>query len=255
MSVFNPLDSVSNKVYDKFTNIMKLTEYKGNFNGIRVTEENAVVLRGDCTISEGYNMASQVSSHPVYRAEDVTDSVRPADFVISLTSLSSDASMSYFDTLQSLSNSPLGGFTRNVINAFQDDDKDMFESRSQRVFAQLRKWWQEGTPLELDTVYDVNGFKDTSGKTSAFIITSCNIPRNKDIGSRAIKFTLQLKQIKFAEMEEVAMPLYSYSKGTTPSDITPSSNKTKEQDDTVKEGKDLLDQYNDNGGNLPNIFN
>lgn len=220
--VFNPLDSVSNNIYEKFVNIIKFTEFYGEFGDKVVNENNAVVFRGDVTEAENYSMSSQITSHPVYKKTDITDNARPSDFIVTVTGISSDASMSYFDTLNSAINSNIGSIVRGFAN--QPDAEEIYLSKSQAVFAQLKKWWETGTPLSIDCAYDVNGLTDQYNNLAAFIIQNLNIPRTAALGSRAIKFSMSLKQIRFAKVEQSQVGLYSYGKGTQPSD--PNTNGT-----------------------------
>ena len=205
----NPLESFSNQVYDFFglSNKFRISEYKGYFNNKNVTEKNAVILTGDVTIAENYVMSSNTSSYPVYKEADITDHSRPADFIVSMTCVSSDASMSYFDTIDS--------FTESTVGNFLFPEGEDTKSKPQEIFAQLNKWWKTGQPLAINCVYDVDGFKDDDGTEAAFLIQNISIPRTSEIGSKAIKWNISLKKVKFAKALKTDVSLYSYTKGVT----------------------------------------
>lgn len=206
----NPLESFSNQVYDFFglSNKFRISEYKGYFNNKNITEKNSVILTGDVTIAENYAMSSNTSSYPVYKEADITDHSRPADFIVSLTCVSSDASMSYFDTVDSFTESTVGRllFNNNTTGS---------KSKAQEIFAQLNKWWRTGQPLAINCVYDVDGFKEDDGTEAAFLIQNISVPRTSEIGSKAIKWNISLKKVKFAKALKTDVSLYSYTKGIT----------------------------------------
>ena len=205
----NPLESFSNQVYDFFglSKKFRLSEYKGYFNNKNITEKNAVILAGDVTIAENYAMSANTSSYPVYKEADITDHSRPGDFLISMTCVSSDASMSYFDTVDSFTESTVGGLLLG--------ESDNRKSKPQEIFAQLNKWWRTGQPLAVDCVYDVDGFKEDDGTEAAFLIQNISIPRTSEIGSKAIKWNIMLKKVKFAKALKTDTALYSYTKGVS----------------------------------------
>ena len=238
---FNPLDSASNQIYEKFSNIIKLTEFYGFQGGRFVNEANAVSLRGDVTVSENYSFSANVTSHPVHKDSDVTDNARPEDFLINITAISSDASMSYLDTPQSIANSSVGAFVRT---AFTDEQAlDNYLSKSQAVFKQLKEWWEKGIPLQIDCVYDIGGLRDANYNTAAFIIQNISIPRTSEIGSRAIKWNMSLKQVRFAQYEKEEISLYSFSKGTKPStEVDPKKIPNSKQDKPERAGLRLRDR-------------
>jgi len=253
------LDSVSNRVYENFSNILKMTEYSGTFGGKEVTEDNAVVVRGDVTMQENYNFSSTVSSYPVQSGIDISDHVRPNNHYINATCVVSDASLSYFDTFSSLSNSTVGQFLRDGINAigpyFEDED-DPFEfylSRAQEVFKQLHDWWERGQPLRLDTAFDVDGVKNSpngfDGSTdTAFVIESLNIPRTPEIGSNALKFVVTFKKIRFAYLGTTNRDFYIYDFDKGEQNANNTSNAIKEAEDpkAVDAATSLRDAGKDN---------
>ena len=210
--LYNPLDSLSNNVWEKFVNIMKFTEAYGQYGGKTVNEKNAIIFRGDVVVNENFSMASEISSHPVYKSSDITDQARPSDFIVSVTGVSSDASMSYLDSVSSAVNSNIGNIVRGFLNG--DDASDAYLSKSQAVFKQLKKWWENGTPLTIDCAFDVGGLTDQDMNKATFIIQNLSIPRSAEIGSRAIKFNMSLKMIRFAKVEKTNISLYSYNRGT-----------------------------------------
>jgi len=240
-NLFNPLDSASNQVYSKFSNIMKFTEYFGTYGGRTINEKNAVTLRGDCTVSENYSFAANVTSHPVHKSTDITDNARPEDFIINITAISSDASMSYLDTIDSVANSNVGSIIRTAFN--DEDSLDAYLSKSQQVFKQLKFWWEKGTPLAVDCAYDVGGLRDVNYDASAFIIQNVSIPRTSEIGSRAIKWNMTLKLVRFARVEKEEIGLYSFSKGQKSSNqVDPKKIPNSKQDKSEEAAKRLRDR-------------
>jgi len=236
----NPLESFSNKTYDFFglSNKFRISEYKGYFNNKNVTEKNAVILTGDVTIAENYAMSSNTSSYPVYKEADITDHSRPADFMVSMTCVSSDASMSYFDTFSSLNESALSRFASEGEGQPGDGTK----SKPQEIFAQLNKWWRVGQPLAIDCVYDVDGFKEADGTEAAFLIQNISVPRTSEIGSRAIKWNITLKKVKFAKALKTDVSLYSYTKGVTDAQLNEKSRKMGKGPIAEKEVDSLVKQ-------------
>ena len=252
------LESISNQVYSAFTNIIKFTEYSGSFGGRIVTPVNALALRADVTMSENYNMTSNITQYPVYHGADISDHVRPASFSINVTCITSDASMSYFDIGSSALNSGVGEFLREGANAIggalssEDSPFEAYSSKSQDVFSQLRKWWDEGTPLSVDAFFDVSGFKDFAGSDVAFAIESLSIPRTPEIGSRAIKFNLTLRMIRFAYLglSNASILTYDFDKGTKDALESGKSLEMRQSADGVDAGKDLYERTYGSGTDL-----
>ena len=91
--------------------------------------------------------------------------------------------------------------------------------------------------------------KDESYNTAAFIIQNISIPRTSEIGSRAIKWNMTLKQVRFAQYEKEEISLYSFSQGTKPSsEVDPKKIPKSKQDKGEEARKRLIDrkgkQYN-----------
>jgi hypothetical protein len=107
-------------------------------------------------------------------------------FSISIEGISSDASMSYFDTITQIGGSPLGKLFGG-------------STKSQGVWTQLNDWVDSGAALQVKCIYAKKGFVDKNDATIPFVIENLSVARNKDIG-QAIRYNLTLKQIALVQI-------------------------------------------------------
>jgi len=168
------LRSLSNKVFGKSKFL--LTEL----------DDPSVVFSADAVLNENYSKSASVSSYPVEVGTNISDNSRLNDFSISITGISSDSSMSYLDTLSSITNSALGGLVSSAFDAV---------SKSQEIYNQLNLWVDNGTALIVATKFAESGYTDDTGAPLPFVIESLNIPRAADVGD-AVKYNINLKAIR-----------------------------------------------------------
>lgn len=146
------------------------------------------VFEADAVINENYSKKAMISTYPVESGVNVSDHSMISQLSYTMTGVTSDASMSYFNLIDDLKSSALGGLLG-------------FEARSQEAFNQLEQWMNEGTPLMLTTKFKKDGFKDSSGAITPFLIESMTTPRQAKTGS-SIRYTLSMKQIQLVTVGE-----------------------------------------------------
>ena len=146
------------------------------------------VFEADAVINETYSKKAMVSTYPVESGVNVADHSMIQQLSYTMTGVTSDASMSYFNLVDDIKSSALGGLLG-------------LEARSQEAFNQLEQWMNEGTPLMLTTKFKKDGFKDASGAITPFLIESMTTPRQAKTGS-SIRYTLSLKQIQLVTVGE-----------------------------------------------------
>ena len=142
----------------------------------------SAMFEADAVISEGYSKNATVTTYPVEKGSPISEHAMTNSFSINISGVTSDASMSYFDTIESASSSTLG----QIFGA---------TSKSQKTWDILNKWMDEGTPLRLEMKFAKDGFKDTDGSIIPFVIESLSVPRDKNTGS-SIRYTMSLRQVK-----------------------------------------------------------
>lgn len=151
--------------------------------GIAGIAESETILNISATISENYSMSASVTTYPVEDGANLAEHSMVNSSTISISCVTSDASMSYFDALDSLSSS----FVGQLVGA---------QSNSQRVYDTLMRWMNNSTPLFLKTHFAKSGYRNRAGTETPFIIESLSIPRDKSTG-KAIRFDMTLRQIQF----------------------------------------------------------
>jgi len=152
---------------------------------------SATVFTADAVISENYSKSLNVTSYPVEDGTDITESARVNNLSYSMTGITSDASMSYFDFVDSVASSSLGqlfGYT----------------SKSQRAYEQLNRWMDAGQPLQLITKFQKYGFKTAENKILPFVIESLSIPRDKSVG-KALKYSMSLRSVNIVSISDASL--------------------------------------------------
>ena len=152
-----------------------LDQFKNSFAPSNIFEADAV-------ISEGYSKNATVTTYPVEKGSPIAEHAMTNSFSINISGVTSDASMSYFDIIESAQGSTIGQLFGGT-------------SKSQKTWDILNRWMDEGTPLRLEMKFAKDGFKDTDGSIIPFVIESLSIPRDKSTGA-AIRYTMSLRQIK-----------------------------------------------------------
>ena len=143
------------------------------------------IFTAEAVVSEVYDKFSNVTTYPAERGGNITEHSSVVDFTISISGVTSDASMSYFNLLEDIASSSLG----QLFGA---------SSKSQGVWDQLNLWQDEGTPLQVKTKFAKDGFKDGLNITP-FVIESLSIPRDKNVGS-AIRYNMRLRRIRLVDI-------------------------------------------------------
>jgi len=149
----------------------------------------------DATVSENYQLTSEISKFPVQSGYPTTDMGGTTSFSVIINAVNSNSTGGLLDTLsdpiQAFSNSPLG----SLFGA---------ETSVQKAYNKLEEWSVRGTPLELRCVYAKDGYKEAKGKLAAngkiapFLISSLSIIRNQDTGD-SIGYTCILERVFISE--------------------------------------------------------
>ena len=143
-------------------------------------------LLADAVLSENYNKSANVTTYPTEDGNDIAEHASVSGFSVTVSGITSDASMSYFDTLESIASSSLG----QLFGA---------ASKSQGVWTQLNEWMDNGQPLQLKAKYAKDGFIDKKNKIIPFVIESLSVPRDAAGGS-AIRYNLSLRAIQLVSI-------------------------------------------------------
>ena len=151
-------------------------------NNDGTTKLSGAVFETDATISEGYNKTVSVSSYPSEKGINLSESAMVNSFTIQVTGVVSDASLSYFDIVDSIRGSTIGRSFGASTN-------------SQKAWNQLNEWVDKGTPLQVKAAYAKSGFVDNDGVILPFIIENLNIPRDRSTG-QALRFSFTLRAIR-----------------------------------------------------------
>jgi len=169
---------------------------KQSFKLVELDFDGAPKLAGaifecDAVINETYSKSLAVTTYPVEDGTDIAESARVNNFIYSLSGITSDASMSYFNLLEDVASSSLG----QLFGA---------ASKSQRAFDQLNKWMDAGQPLQLITKFKKDGYKTAQNKVLPFVIESLTIPRDKDLGS-ALRYSITLRSINLVTINQASL--------------------------------------------------
>lgn len=143
----------------------------------------------DATVSENYQLTSDISKFPVQAGYPTTDMGGTSSFSVIINGVNSNSTGGLLDTLsdpvQTVFNSPLG----SLFGA---------ETSVQKAYNKLEEWSVRGTPLELRCVYAKDGYKEANGKIAPFLISSLSIIRNQDTGD-SIGYTCILERVFISE--------------------------------------------------------
>jgi hypothetical protein len=160
---------------------------------------DGVQFSADAIVSEAYSRSVSVSSYPVEKGVAISENAMANNFNISISGITSDASMSYFDTVDSLSGSLLGqlsgALTGGAVN---------LESKSQKAWNQLNKWVDNGQALQVNCKFAKDGFRAKDGSTIPWVINSLSVNRDKNTGS-ALSFNLTLQQIQLVSIGKATL--------------------------------------------------
>lgn len=186
MPVYN-LRSISESALAKQP--LKLIELKDG------KPDEGIFLEADAVVQENYSKSVNVTTYPVEKGNDIGEHANVSAFTITITGISSDASMSYFNLKENVANSAVGRLFNTA-------------TKSQAVWTLLNRWADTGTPLQVKAKFAKSGFVEMdyenptindSGAIVPFVIESLSVPRNKDIGA-AINYTITLRRIRQVEI-------------------------------------------------------
>jgi hypothetical protein len=151
-----------------------------------------VIFTSDAVVNETYSRNSSVTTYPTEDKNDISEHAMSQGFSINVQGVVSDASLSYFNVIEDVASSFLGG---------------LFEatSKSQAAWDKLNKWMDEGTALDVKCNFAKKGFRDKpSGAVIPFVIESLSVPRNASTGE-SLRYTMNLKRIRQVQIGAVSL--------------------------------------------------
>jgi len=156
-------------------------------------DNTSVVFTADAVVTENYDRNNSVATFPIQKSNSGSDHSMPVDFVISVSAIVSDASMSYFNLVDSAAGSTLGQLAGLAGSEFQ------FQSKSQRAWNQLNKWMEQSTLLNVHCKFEKDGFKVNEGPNKGqeipWAIESLGVQRDRNTG-KALRYNMNLRMVR-----------------------------------------------------------
>ena len=155
----------------------------------------SITLAADAVVSETYNRSASVTTYPTEDRPDISEHAMSNSFTININGVVSDASMSFFNLIEDISSSFLGGLFGAT-------------SKSQAAWDLINNWMDIGAALDVRCKFAKNGFRSTAGKNKGsilpFVIESISIPRDSSTGS-ALRYSMNLRRIRQVQIGETSI--------------------------------------------------
>jgi hypothetical protein len=168
----------------------------GDLDGAWVTigEE----FTSDATLSEGYTINAEVNRYPVEAGFPLVDNGGVNSFVMNVSALNSNSSMSLIDMIGSPLDTLANAAAGDIAGNFTD-----IETNVQRAYNKLDEWASKGIPLELKCIYAPGGYKSAIGDIVPFLINNLNIQRDETTGD-SIGYTMSLEKTFISRRVKIA---------------------------------------------------